>query len=117
MTMGNKYTNRELRRFYVLHGICQNCGQSFVEPGHTLCNACICRIRRWKAVSDPDGSKAKQYKAELMAYKRANGICLSCSRKASPGRVRCNKCLAAAREAEQVRRMKKRLEKQMKTGL
>ena len=110
--------SKELRRFYTEHGICQNCGQEFAEPGHVRCKACAEIFREWKKRSDPDKSKQKQYRKQLLDFRRANGLCLDCGKKAADGRVRCINCLRKAKEAEQVRRIKKRIRaKAIKDGI
>lgn len=87
-------------------------------PGHVRCKACAERFEKWKRDYDPDHSKHKQYMKQLLDYRRTNGICLDCGKKAANGRVRCANCLRKSKEAEQVRRIKKRIRAQaIKDGI
>lgn len=105
-------SSNELKHFYADHGICQDCGHEFAEPGHVRCKACAELFNKRKKQRDPDGGKHRQYLQDLREYRRANGLCLDCNRPAVPGRKKCAIHLEMARQAMQVRRIKKRVRKQ-----
>lgn len=105
-------SSNELKHFYAEHGICQDCGHEFAEPGHVRCKACAELFNNRKKQRDPDGSKHRQYLKDLREYRRANGLCLDCNRPVVLGRMRCAKHLESERQAMQVQRIKKRVRKQ-----
>lgn len=97
-------------------GICQECGHAYAEPGLVRCRSCIEKMLQRKRFKDPDGSKHKQYLRDLREYRRANGICIDCSKKALPGKARCAKHLRSMRESAQAKRIEHRIRKQAVGG-
>lgn len=102
--------NREIYNWYKSKGICPNCKTEWAAPGRVFCGACL-RIK---------AAKMKQYGSEYNARKckerrerlKENGLCVCCAKPAVQGKVLCAKCARRNAEAQQVRKMRKRIAKE-----
>lgn len=89
-------------------GICANCGERWVEPGHVYCKDC----RRKNDVShkryDPNGEKWRERRRKRIEA----GLCIDCSRPVENGHVRCKRCLEMRRDSEIKYRIRERIRRE-----
>lgn len=107
--------NRELYHAYTSRGICPRCKTEWGAAGHVYCTACLKVHREYNDRYDSEYKKQKC--RERRERLKAQGLCVSCGKKAVEGRVLCAKCARRNSEAQQVRKMRKRLQKEeLKNG-
>ncbi len=101
-----RQANRELYLWYKERGICTKCKKRYAAPGHVTCEACLKKHREYeKRYSERKAIKQK----EVREQRKAQGLCVYCGRKAVKDRVLCVECARKGSEAQQVRKMRKRL--------
>ena len=99
--------NRENYRWYKEHGICPKCKKEYAAPGRVFCEKCL-KIKAADAMkygSEYNAMKCKERRERL----KAKGLCVSCGKPAVEGKVLCVNCARRNAEAQQVRKMKKRI--------
>lgn len=104
--------SRELYQWYKAHGICPKCKTEWAAPGRVFCLDCLKKKRAeiMKNGSDYNMQKCRERREKL----KAQGLCVSCGKKAVEGRVLCQVCARRNNEAQQVRYIKKRLHREDK---
>ena len=108
----NEY-RKELYVWYKERGLCVKCGHNYAEPGRIYCKVCGEKSRVAARKYD-HATRSKQRRERL----RAEGKCYSCGqRKAVPGRVLCAECARKNSESQQVRKMRKRLQREAEKGV
>lgn len=97
----------------VSRGLCTRCRKAAARPGHVNCEACDVKRREAarayanKRNADPEIRRKNRERAyETYAWKHKNGICSDCNNPASPGKARCETCLARNRERVRAYRLK-----------
>lgn len=108
---------RERRAWYKEHGICICCLTNWAAPGRTQCEMCTKRIAERADQRDPGRVKRRAYNRERRNKLIAEGLCVNCGKRAAlEGQTRCFTCARKRREAEQVYRIRKRIEKRTTRG-
>ena len=106
---------KEVREWRKAHGFCTRCGKEKAEKGKSLC--LICKMderekRREKYANMPEEKKKehleeKREKAELIRKeKKANGICLQCSRPVYKNHSYCYEHYISQKKADKRHRKK-----------
>lgn len=104
---------RELSYFYKNRGICAKCGAAWADAGHTLCKPCAKKARDQEKRKDPSGELKRQRMHELRERRKALGLCFQCGKPTDGVHAQCRDCLEKGRERELLRRIKKRLRKEV----
>lgn len=99
--------NRETYYWYKSKGICPMCKVMMAAPGRVYCEACL-KIKA-KRAQKYGGEYNKQKCKEFRERQKAKGLCVYCARPAVEGRVLCAACARKNSEAQQVRKMRKRI--------
>ena len=103
---------KELRDWYVQHGICASCGQEKAAPNRKECFACLEKraernMKYYHSMSEEQKQARNEKLRKQYAERKAAGKCTRCGKKpAASGRAVCVMC--AKRDAN--RQMKKRRE-------
>lgn len=100
--------NRESYKWYKDRGICPQCKKMYCRPGKVYCDECGKKRRKATAARD-NSAYCKERREKL----KAQGLCVSCGKLAVKGRVLCAACARRNAEAQQVRKMKKRLAREI----
>ena len=101
--------NRETRRWYTEHGICNVCGQTWAEPGRTRCKACYARAIAGTKRRDPDGEKHKAFVKALRDYRREHGLCIDCGAPNDGIHTRCKRCVARRQESVRMYKLRRKI--------
>lgn len=88
-------------QFYKGLGICTHCRHEKAEKGKTLCLTCMMDNRAYKKPYDKD--KCKQRDTARYAFRKANGLCVSCGKEKQQHGLKCNKCYAKYRSKQLAR--------------
>lgn len=107
LTEEKKLYKREEYAWYKAHGICTCCHCRDARPGKTTCLDCFLvrsarRIGKTRTPEQKAEDAARH--AERYARCKANGICISCGKPASPGKTRCASCRKKNVEQQQRRK-------------
>ena len=102
---------KEMRQWYRDHGLCPRC-KATITDGHVYCPDC-----RKRAYEEYQARYTPEQRHENGVRRRerlkAQGLCVYCGRaKAVPERVLCERCAQKVSQAQQVRKMRKRLERE-----
>ena len=102
--------NREIYAWYKSKGICPKCKTEWAAPGRVFCEACLKRktAETMKYGGEYNARKCKERRERL----KEKGLCVRCGKPAVKDRVLCASCARKNSEAQQVRKMKKRLERE-----
>lgn len=102
--------NRDIYNWYKSRGICPRCKVKHGAPGGVYCEDCLAVKRKemQKYFGDYNAGKCKERRERL----KAEGLCVCCGKPAVKDRVLCASCARKNSEAQQVRKMKKRLERE-----
>lgn len=107
-----RQADREAYQWYKSHGICPRCAIRWSEPGRVYCADCAEKNR--KAAKDYCTAASCKARRERL---KAQGLCVNCTRPAVPGRVLCAECARKNNEAQQVRKMRRRLAREAEKEL
>jgi len=103
--------HKEAYYWYKEHGLCPRC-HKYCIPGRVYCPDCARKNYESLYRDDPTGEKnAARCKARREMLK-ARGRCVRCGKKAVEGRVLCMNCARKNSEAQQVRKMRRRLKRE-----
>lgn len=99
--------NKEIYNWYKAKGICPKCKTAWAEPGRVYCRPCldVKLAKTMKYGSEYNAQKCKERRERL----KEKGLCVRCGKPAVKNRVLCSKCAQKNAEAQQVRKMKKRI--------
>ena len=99
--------NKEIYNWYKSKGICPKCKTAWADPGHVFCRPCLNKraAETMKYGSEYNARKCKERRERL----KEKGLCVSCGKPAVQGKVLCEKCARRNAEAQQVRKMRKRI--------
>lgn len=102
--------NRDIYNWYKSRGICPKCKEKHGAPGHVYCEDCLTvkREEMQKYLGAYNAAKCKERRERL----KAKGLCMRCGKPAVKDRVLCASCARKNSEAQQVRKMKKCLERE-----
>lgn len=102
--------NRENYAWYKSKGICPKCRKEWASPERVFCAKCLKKkcADTMKHGSEHNAQKCKERRERL----KAQGLCVSCGKPAVKGRSLCAACARRNSEAQQVRKMKKRLQRE-----
>ena len=103
---------REQYACYRAHGICPKCKTRSASPGHVHCDECLAKKRKqlWRGITHQTNAERCRERREAL---KASGLCINCAKaKAVEGHVLCEKCAAKNAEAQQVRKIRKKLQKE-----
>ena len=95
---------KECRAFWREHGICTKCGKEKAFNGRRLCADCLYKENerhRKRVISDEERVRRNEHKKEWYYDHKANGLCVNCSRKATPGMVYCADCRMIMRRSNE----------------
>lgn len=109
--------NKELRDWYIQHGICVVCGHEKAVPNRKRCWDCLDKAAEWTAnykanmtEEQKEAAKEKRNKRQKKKYaeRKVAGKCTRCGKKmAVAGKTQCTECLLKSRRtAEKYRRKK-----------
>jgi len=96
--------HRELRQWYLSHGICPACRKNDVATGFKHCPDCIYKFNMRNMQRDLEVNRERNRKR--YADRRASGLCVACGKEALPGQCRCSVC--ASKNKVRARRYKVR---------
>jgi len=110
----HRQQGREDYAWYKAGGMCPKCKKRYGAPGHVYCEKCLAVKRREqeKFRGAYNAAHCKERRERLKAL----GLCVRCGKPAVKDRVLCVSCARKNSEAQQVRKMKKRLEKELHNG-
>ena len=101
---------RDAYYWYKSHGICPKCKTEWSAPGKVYCEKCLrdrlSTVMRYGR--EYNNQKCKEFRERM----KAQGLCQWCGNKAVEGRVLCAACAKKNSEAQQVRKMRRRLAKE-----
>lgn len=103
----HRLQNKGIYNWYKGKGICPKCKTAWAEPGHVYCKACL-DVKVAQSVKfrgEYNAQKCKERRERL----KEKGLCVRCGKPAVKDRVLCAKCARKNAEAQQVRKMKKRI--------
>lgn len=102
--------NKENYRWYKAGGICPKCKKAWAAPGRVFCEPCLKqkKAETMKFGGEYNARKCKERRERL----KEQGLCVRCARPAVEGKVLCAECARKNAEAQQVRKMKKRIERE-----
>lgn len=104
--------NRESRKFFKEHGLCQICGKNVPEPGRVTCSDCLQYNQEYQAMRRAtDTPEERDARLEYLRTtgkaryekRKADGLCTRCGRKVEPGKTMCTECLIHRRKMERER--------------
>jgi predicted amidophosphoribosyltransferase len=103
----HRKAERESYAWYKSKGICPKCRKEWAAPGRVFCPDCLKKKRdeTMKYGGEYNARKCKERRERL----KEQGLCVRCARPAVEGRVLCAECARKNSEAQQVRKMKKRI--------
>ena len=101
---------RESYEWYKARGIGPQCKKMWCKPGRVYCDEC--GKKRLEVTMKRDNSAYCRERRERL---KAQGLCVSCGKPAVENRVLCAACARRNSEAQQVRKMRKRLAREAKT--
>lgn len=107
--------NKEIYAWYKNHGICPKCKKTWAAPGKVYCEACLVikAAETMKYGGEYNARKCKERRERL----KSKGLCVVCAKPAETGKVLCEKCARRNAEAQQVRKMKRRIERENRKEL
>ena len=100
--------SRESYAWYKSKGICPRCKTAWCDAGKVYCPDCA--KKNYDALKRL-GSNSQRCKDRRERLK-AQGLCVNCGNPAVKGRVLCSICARKNSEAQQVRKMKQRIERE-----
>lgn len=107
-----RQADREAYQWYKSHGICPKCKREWSRPGRVFCEACA-KVKQKSTQKYCTAASCKARRERL----KAQGLCVNCTRQAVPGRVLCAECARKNSEAQQVRKMRRRLAREAEKEL
>ena len=93
------------------------CGTAWAEAGQVLCKSCKKKRTESDKQKDPTGENKRERMRKLREERRALGLCIMCGRETDGVHAQCFICLKRGREREQVRRIRKRIERNEKAAV
>lgn len=90
--------NSETYHWYKEHGICTHCRHGKAVEGKTLCLVCLMDNRQYKKPYDKD--KCKERDTTRYAYRKENGLCVTCGKEKQQHGLKCNRCYAKYRSKQ-----------------
>lgn len=114
-----KERKRQLDNYYYLKslGVCTRCGREDAFPGHIYCPSCMEKNQKksrdyYHQLSAEDKElmlkKARKRKKDRYQQRKADGLCVSCGKKAVKG-VFCLECYIKNKKGNQKRAKKKKI--------